>query len=78
MGIGAPIDITDCRRFFAEPATARQRQYEALRAFFLDGLTSKEVAHRFGYSHGAFRVLCHDFRRGLLRDFLRHDTAWSA
>ena len=69
MGIGAPIDITDCRRFFAEPATARQRQYEALRAFFLDGLTSKEVAHRFGYSHGAFRVLCHDFRRGLLRDF---------
>jgi hypothetical protein len=29
MGIGAPIDITDCRRFFAEPATARQRQYEA-------------------------------------------------
>src|SRR5262250_3022758 len=69
MSIGAPIDITECRRFFAEPATARQRQYEALRAFFLDGLTSKEVAHQFGYSHGAFRVLCHDFRRGLLRDF---------
>src|SRR5215472_11924560 len=65
MGIGAPIDITDCRRFFAEPATARQRQYEALRAFFLDGLTSKEVAHRFGYSHGAFRVLCHDISRAL-------------
>ena len=56
-------------RFFAEPTTARQRQYEALRAFFLDGLTSKEVARRFGYSHGAFRILCHDFRRGLLPDF---------
>jgi transposase len=69
MGTSAPIDITDCRRFFAEPATARQRQYEALRAFFLDGLTSKEVAHRFGYSHGAFRVLCHDFRRSLLPQF---------
>jgi len=69
MSIGAPIDITECRRFFAEPATARQRQYEALRAFFLDGLTSKEVARQFGYSHGAFRVLCHDFRRGLLGDF---------
>src|SRR6516165_9495919 len=67
MGTSTPIVITDCRGFFAEPATARQRQYEALRAFFLDGLTSKEVAHRFGYSHGAFRVLCHDFRRGLLR-----------
>jgi len=68
MGTSAPIDITDCH-FFAEPATARQRQYEALRAFFLDGLTSKEVAHRFSYSHGAFRVLCHDFRRGLLPQF---------
>src|ERR1700756_1824506 len=69
MGTSTPIVITDCRGFFAEPATARQRQYEALRAFFLDGLTSKEVAHRFGYSHGAFRVLCHDFRRGLLPYF---------
>jgi transposase len=69
MGTSAPIVITDCRRFFAEPTTARQRQYEALRAFFLDGLTSKEVACRFGYSHGAFRILCHDFRRGLLPEF---------
>jgi transposase-like protein len=34
-----------------------------------DGLTSKEVARQFGYSHGAFRVLRHDFRRGRLRDF---------
>ena len=69
MGIGAPIEVTECRRFFAEPATPRQRQYEALRAFFLDELTSTEVARQFGYSPGAFRVLCHDFRRGLLPDF---------
>lgn len=69
MAIGAPNDLTECRRFFAEPATPRQRQYEALRAFFLDGLTSTEVAHQFGYSPGGFRVLCHDFRRGLLPDF---------
>ena len=40
-----------------------QRQYEALRAFYLDGLASSEVARRFDYSAGAFRVLCHDFRR---------------
>jgi Transposase DDE domain len=69
VAIGAPIDLTECRRFFAEPATPRQRQYEALRAFFLDRLTSAEVARQFGYSPGAFRVLCHDFRRGLLPDF---------
>jgi transposase len=51
------------------PATPRQRQYEALRAFFVDGLTSTEAARRFGYSPGAFRVLCHAFRRGELPEF---------
>jgi hypothetical protein len=29
--------VTNCRRFFAEPATPHQRQYEALRAFYLEG-----------------------------------------
>jgi transposase len=65
----APYSLTGCHRFFAEPATARQRQYEALRAFYMDGLPSSEVARRFGYSAGAFRVLCHDFRRHALPEF---------
>ena len=39
-----------------------QRQYEALRAFFVDEETSGDVARRFGYSPGTFRVLCHQFR----------------
>jgi hypothetical protein len=60
------MTLTECRRFFAQPATARQRQYEALRAYFLDNQPSAEVARRFGYSPGAFRVLCHSFRRRLL------------
>jgi len=67
--ISAPYSLTNCRRFFAKPATARQRQYEALRAFYVEGLPSAEVARRFGYSPGAFRVLCHDFRRGDLPEF---------
>jgi len=37
--------------------------YEALRAYFLEGHPSREVARAFGYSPGAFRVLCHQFRR---------------
>jgi len=61
--ISAPYSLTKCRRFFAEPATPRQRQYEALRAFYFEELPSVEVARRFGYSPGAFRVLCHAFRR---------------
>jgi transposase len=64
--ISAPYSLTECRRFFAQPATARQRQYEALRAFYRDGLRSSEVARRFGYTAGAFRVLCRDFRRHAL------------
>jgi len=47
----------------------RQRQYEALRAFYVEQLPSAEVARRFGYSTGAFRVLCHAFRRGELPEF---------
>ena len=67
--ISAPYSLTECRHFFAKPATARQRQYEALRAFYVDQLPSAEVARRFGYSAGAFRVLCHAFRHGDRQEF---------
>ena len=69
MPISAPFSLTECRRFFTEPASPRQRQYEALRAYFIEGVASAEAARRFGYSPGAFRVLCHDFRRGQLPGF---------
>lgn len=51
-------------RFFLEPLNPLQRQYEALRAYFVEGLPSAEAAQRFGYTPGAFRVLCHQFRHG--------------
>ena len=35
----------------------------------MERLASAEAARRFGYSPGAFRVLCHTFRRGELPDF---------
>jgi transposase len=66
--IGELNDLT-AERFFREPATARQRQYEALRAYFVEHRLSHEVARQFGYSPGSFRVLCHDFRHGRLGDF---------
>ena len=50
------------QKFFLAPQFPLQRQYEALRAFFVDEEPSAEVARRFGYSAGAFRVLCHQFR----------------
>ena len=54
-----------------EPAPPRQRQYEALRAYFAEGAPSAAVARRFGYQPGAFRVLCWRFRHQMDRDFFR-------
>ena len=49
-------------QFFVAPEKPLHRQYEALRAFFLEGQPSHEVARRFDYTPGSFRVLCHEFR----------------
>jgi hypothetical protein len=59
--IRTPFNITYPRNFFLEPALPKQRQYEALRAYFVEGRPSQAVARAFGYSPGAFRVLCHGF-----------------
>ena len=56
-------------RAFLEPVNATHRQYEALRAYFVDKQPSKEVAERFGYTPGSFRVLCHHFRADPHREF---------
>ena len=48
--------------FFLAPESHLQRQYEALRAFFVEQHPSADVARRFGYTPGSFRVLCHQFR----------------
>jgi len=69
MTISSPFSLTECQGFFVKPASSIQRQYEALRAYFVEKLASAEVARRFGYTPGAFRMLCYDFRRGRLRDF---------
>jgi len=61
--------LTGLARVFLEPANATHRQYEALRAFYVDGVPSKEVAERFAYTPGSFRVLCHHFRADPTREF---------
>lgn len=66
---GKSKKITDLAQVFQQPANSTHRQYEALRAYFVEKLPSAEVAARFGYSPGSFRVLCHNFRRNPLRPF---------
>jgi hypothetical protein len=60
--------LTLARRFL-EPSNSTHRQYEALRAFFVEGVPSAEAAARFGYTPGSFRVLVHQFRNHPGRDF---------
>jgi hypothetical protein len=62
MGIKSVNPLTREATFFLEPQSTAQRQYEALRAYFVEDLPSQEVARRFSYSPGAFRVLCSKFR----------------
>jgi hypothetical protein len=56
------MDDTLARRFFLEPSCPQQRQYDALRAVFVEGLSQKDAALRWHYSPGAFRALVHQFR----------------
>lgn len=61
--------ITSLARAFLEPSNPTHRQYEALRAYFVDGYSVEEVADRFGYTPGTFRVMCTKFRQDPGREF---------
>ena len=54
---------------FLQPCNATQRQYEALRAYCVEGLPAAQVAARFGYTTASFRALLHQFRRDPERPF---------
>jgi hypothetical protein len=66
---------TRCRRYFVEPTRPYQRQYEALRAFFVERQNTVEIAARFGYRIASIRSMISRFRRccqrGEIPPFLR-------
>lgn len=57
------LDITS---YFKSPNCVAQKQYEALRMYFLEGFTAQEVAAHFGYTYRAFTSLVTLFRKKLL------------
>lgn len=61
--------ITKYARIFLTPRNSTHRQYEALKDYFVNGLSSAEAAERWGYTPGSFRVLCHEFRQNPNREF---------
>lgn len=59
----------DLAQHFLEPQNTAHRQYEALRAYFVQRLPAAEVAKRFGYTTGSLHQLAHQFRNDPQRQF---------
>jgi hypothetical protein len=55
------------RQFFLEPQQTFHRQYEALRAVFVEGQPLELVAQRFGYTTATLRSMVSRFRAGRRR-----------
>lgn len=56
--------------YFLEPSEPAQRRYEALRAYFVEGLTAAAVSERFGYSPGVIHQMASELRGGQAAFFL--------
>jgi len=56
------MDGSHTRRYFLEPRQTLQRQYEALRAIFVDDQPIDRVAERFGYKPSALKSMASHLR----------------
>src|SRR5659263_622311 len=61
--------------WFTAPQEANQRRYEALRAFFVEGLTHAQAGERFGYTRWGMINLVREYRAGRLPRTARLDLA---
>src|SRR5438128_1943522 len=59
----------DAAEWFTAPGQVNQRRYEALRAFYVDGLTHAQAGERFGYTRWAMVNLVREYRAGRLELF---------
>jgi hypothetical protein len=73
------MDGSHIKRFFLEPRQTFQRQYEALRAIFVDEEPLERVAERFGYTPATLRSMASrlraDCRRGVATPFFSQTVA---
>lgn len=59
----------DLAQVFLTPQNSTHRQYEALRAYFVDQASAADVAARFGYTVGSLHQLAHQLRQAPARQF---------
>ncbi len=58
------------KKYFTSLKHPRHKQYEALRAYYLDGLSVAEAARKFGYTINTFYSLVRDFKEDIAgKDF---------
>lgn len=55
----------DIKKFFTEPQSTAQKQYEALRAFYTQECSGRETASKYGYTLSSFYSLARDFKKNL-------------
>jgi len=63
------MGTVDPLQYFKHPLQTRHKQYEALRAYYLESLSQKEAAKRFNYSLSTFQSLVCDFQNGRITFF---------
>lgn len=58
----------DTENFFLLPDTTAQKQYEALRAFYVEKLSADEAAKKFNFSTSYFKKLRYNFVKSIKQD----------
>src|SRR5262245_59269342 len=71
MSMSLREKLSSLAQRFLQPHNATHRQYEALRAYCVEGLPADQVAARFGYTTASVRALIHQFRLDPQRPFFR-------
>jgi len=51
--------------YFSTVHSTAQKQYEALRMYYVENKTAKQVASKFGYTHRGFTTIVSNFRKDL-------------
>ena len=59
------MEVITPKKYFKNPVTTSQKQYEALRAFFIDNISAQEITNKFGYTVNAFYSLVKEFKAKL-------------
>ena len=58
----------DIISYFINPTSPAQKQYEALKAFYVDGYSAIEAAQKFNFSPSYFKKLRYEFSQTLKSD----------